>query len=692
MNADPYDRRLSQSAASGKTYICAPVYGSDAENSTIVKLANKAVPLHINGHIQEALTLWRDIAGRQPQSVLEKILAANALTIAGGDKDCLQIVKQGLLSNEAGFDHFLQSAAYFFNTGRAAEARQALMRAVSFSPPMPALTGLLRITADMKFYDIALKAITDHGRASAEEPEYQLEKARIYISTQQRDAALTAAINAANRLGLTAQTAAALGGAAIINNRQDIMGQCYEYAHALPDKQRAAILYRWAEDCYGNGFYNRAAMLLKPLVEHDPANRRLRIFLASNLLSAGQTTGVDHLLRPIIKADPHNTEALIEYARFCFLTGDTGGARSAAAVVLDNDPLSVAALRILADIRADNIDPDIISGFEEVLARQHLAPRQASHIAYSLGVHYEQRSDFKNAFSKYQSANQHQQKSIGEKFRSGITDKITRFEAANDLLNVASSPQVTELAVVPVFIIGLPRSGTTLVEQILSMHPDIWAGGERPEIPFWLDEGLRCKNEKGASAAREWMQSQRETWRRGFLRPKNANALAVTDKTPGNIEHLAFIKWLLPEARIVYVTREPRDVATSIFAAPIRDAVTWAAGMENILDYYRFSLDCLEAAPDMNTISVSYENLVADIEHETRRILSFCGLSWSGECLNFTENARPVNTLSATQVRQPLYTTSIGRWRKFADSLSEWENSFIELEKRQSEISLAMNS
>jgi tetratricopeptide (TPR) repeat protein len=228
---------------------------------------------------------------------------------------------------------------------------------------------------------------------------------------------------------------------------------------------------------------------------------------------------------------------------------------------------------------------------------------------------------------------------------------------------------------VPVFIVGMPRSGTTLIEQIIASHPKVFGAGEL-RVMANLAEGLSDRN--GTLFPEVVPTMNGEHLRRlggDYLRSVRPVALAaerITDKMPGNFALAGLIHLALPNARIIHVCRDPRDTAFSCFS------VLFARGHEYSYDlselgrysraYQRLADHWRDVMPE-TMLEVSYEQVVADLEQQARRIIAHCGLEWDDACLAFHRTARSVRTASATQVRRPIYRSSIGRWRPYADVL-----------------------
>jgi hypothetical protein len=222
----------------------------------------------------------------------------------------------------------------------------------------------------------------------------------------------------------------------------------------------------------------------------------------------------------------------------------------------------------------------------------------------------------------------------------------------------------------PLFIVGMYRSGTTLVEQILSSHPDIAAGGE---LTVWTPTDMDVD---AATGALDRDRAQAATAK--YLTALNKigpSAARVTDKLPFNFFRLGAIHALMPEARIIHCRRDPIDTCLSIYATLFNTRITFAARKDDLAFCYRQYLRLMEhwrsVLPSDIFIEVEYEQLVADREAQTRRLVAFSGLDWNDGCLNPERNERAIGTSSAWQARQPVYETSLQRWRRYEPWLGD---------------------
>ncbi len=237
----------------------------------------------------------------------------------------------------------------------------------------------------------------------------------------------------------------------------------------------------------------------------------------------------------------------------------------------------------------------------------------------------------------------------------------------------------------PVFVVGLPRTGTTLVEQILASHPLVHGAGELEELqrlfrslPDLVDrpssdpfEALAVLNSQSAKTAARMYLAKLDA-----LAP--AAAERIVDKMPDNVRYVGLISMLFPAARVVVCTRDFRDVALSCWQTGFEKnpwANDWNHIARRFADHQRI-LDHWQRVLPAVSVVVRYEDLVLNLEKHARQLIEFVGLDWNAACLQFHETRRVVRTASYSQVRQPLYTDSVERWRHYESSLGPMFDAF----------------
>jgi tetratricopeptide (TPR) repeat protein len=229
---------------------------------------------------------------------------------------------------------------------------------------------------------------------------------------------------------------------------------------------------------------------------------------------------------------------------------------------------------------------------------------------------------------------------------------------------------------VPVFIIGMPRSGTSLVEQILASHPKVFGAGERYELGD-LADAIEGKNgaefpEAVAGISGEEFNALGTNYVTA-MRALAPDAERIIDKMPSNFFNAGLAHLALPNVRIIHTRRDPRDTAVSCFSIlfalghaysyDLRELGRYIAAYQRLMEHWR------QVLPNGVMLEVQYEQLVGGLKTEAKRIVEFCGLDWDEACLSFYKTERPVRTASVIQVRQPIYPSSVGRWRAYENEL-----------------------
>lgn len=332
----------------------------------------------------------------------------------------------------------------------------------------------------------------------------------------------------------------------------------------------------------------------------------------------------------------------------------------------------LAYFNLIRSSRASEDDRPMLRQMAELLEDRSLPPAQHGLLAYGLGKGHEDMSEFEQAMGYYDRANRIE---YGRKFGSEPCDmeanRAAYMAAKRRFADTAVASEREASGVTPIFVFGMIRSGTTLLEQILSSHPEVGGAGE---VPFWprrrsaayAADGLSLDPGALAALADEYL---------ALLAKIAPGKPFVVDKMPTNFMHAGLLSAAFPSAPLLHVRRDPLDTCLSIYATHNRVPIPWSHDKANIaLNYERYMdlMDFWAANLPRNRITeVRYEALVSDPRTAIADVLRACGLDWSEACLSPEKNTRSVSTPSVCQVRRPIYQTSVERWRRFEPWLGE---------------------
>lgn len=332
------------------------------------------------------------------------------------------------------------------------------------------------------------------------------------------------------------------------------------------------------------------------------------------------------------------------------------------------DPLaaSIALLRAQAP-------ETLVDEAEAMLARAAVSEHQQAYLHYVLGKRDDARGAHAEAARHWSSANALRRRVDGGFDRAEFSAKIdATIEALTaDLLRARHGDALRDPR--PLFVLGMPRSGTTLAEQILAAHPQAHGCGELTGIVSIAQNasagtGLRWPQDAARFDA-AWARRHAVDYLGSAASPAGGDAQRLVDKQPYNFLHVGLIAMLFADARIVWCRRDPRDIALSIFSESFSPLATYATDIDDIRFFIeeqeRLMLHWRSVSP-LPMLEVQYETMVTETDAQIRRLIDFAGLPWDERCLDFHNSGRSVQTLSRWQVRQPVHTKSVGRWRNHA--------------------------
>ncbi len=357
--------------------------------------------------------------------------------------------------------------------------------------------------------------------------------------------------------------------------------------------------------------------------------------------------------------------------------GQFSEAEEALNLSLDIEPNQGLAYYLLANNRkVTEEDRPTYQKLEQVLATQILDPVERSFGNFALGKAFDDLKDYETALARLDLANGEgvpYQPVTAESDR--FAKRTRQFAAIIDAEKIRANQLAEQYDVAPIFIVGMPRSGTTLLEQILSRHPLVGAAGEQS---FWRDAGRRIidlpTGEVHSTALA--MAGHRYV---DLLQSIAPGRRLVTDKFPSNYVYLGILQMVFPKAKFIHATRHPIDTSLSIYMRPFFALHESGRPRQRIVDAYQVYRQSMEHWKHVmepgSILDVQYEQLVTDQERVIRSILAHCDLPWEEGCLHPDKGDRRVVTFSKWQVRQPVYTTSVERWRNY----EPWLGAFRQL-------------
>jgi tetratricopeptide (TPR) repeat protein len=390
-----------------------------------------------------------------------------------------------------------------------------------------------------------------------------------------------------------------------------------------------------------------------------------RLGKARALLTENRNQEAEQVLRHTLALDPVNAMAhdllgnlLSEFGRFeeareCF--------QRAIAIA----PLLAGSYYDLVRCRpVTRDDVGLLQGMEAALATPGLEAAQRLRLHLAIGKAADDLGDYALAMQHFDAADAVRRGSTP--FDSAaFSIEIDRLIARCTPELIARAPELGTSDATPVFIIGMPRSGTTLVEQIVSMHPDVEAGGE---LNFWNERGAAWHRYGAAGNETPFIAKAAADYL-GVLRAIASKAARVTDKMPFNFLWAGLVHVAFPRAIIIHCRRTAVDTALSIHQTHFHPGLAFPTGGAELVAYFRSYQRLIDhwrsVLPANRLIEVDYEDLTRAPEPVIRRIIGACGLAWHDACLRPECNPRPVKTPSKWQTRQPIYRSSVARWRRY---------------------------
>jgi len=419
-----------------------------------------------------------------------------------------------------------------------------------------------------------------------------------------------------------------------------------------------------------SGRADLALTRMRRAVDLAPNHAGLRCDMAQMHIGAQQFDEAEASVDKAIELDPSFAYALGAKVELLQTVGRHDEAAALAAQAVEKHPADARIVLAFAQIaRRIKRERDAIDLLEKLL-RTNIPDSARATALFRLGALHDAVGEYETAWKAFTTANI----LIGTQFdpdrHDANTDAMIANWSAEALRTIPRSNQRSEQ---PVFIVGMPRSGTSLVEQVLASHPKVHGAGELPDLPVIAADLKGAPNSidpvivdpsvitrKGVDgAAKKFL---------GSLYTKGARGPRVTDKLPINFFLVGVIDRLFPNARVIHTKRNALDTCVSCYTNHFQGAYHWAYRLDHLGRFhnaYERLMDHWKATLDIPIHTVVYEELVDDLEGQARKLIDFIGLEWDDACLEFHKSKRVVTTLSNEQVRRPIYKSSSGRWRNY---------------------------
>lgn len=425
-----------------------------------------------------------------------------------------------------------------------------------------------------------------------------------------------------------------------------------------------------------SGEFEAAEKTFRRTIQLNPVDRPARVGLAETLQEAGRFEDALDVIRDAMTIWPRDASLNYRFGVVLMEKGDLAGAAERLRSALSVDPNMAEAWLALTQVKQQRESDDELAAMERQHAQKPAGSAGRMQLSFGLGKAYEDMKAYDRAFDFFTEGNTILRKTIdydGARSRADFAAMKATFDAS--LFNDKMSDDVSEDT--PIFVIGMPRSGTTLIEQILASHPQVFGAGElrylRDSIAKCFPMDMQGGFPAGIRALPTTMFSAAGRTYLDMLQKNHSGHRHVTDKMPGNFLLVGFIRLMLPHAKIIHCVRDPVATCLSIYKTHFRNSGhLYGYDLVELADFYNHYADMMRhwhsVLPGV-VHDVHYEHFVTDQESQTRKLVAYCGLPWDDACLAFHESARPVRTASVAQVRQPIYQGSIDLWRRYGDRI-----------------------
>ncbi|MBI3223121.1 MAG: sulfotransferase [Nitrosomonadales bacterium] len=544
----------------------------------------------------------------------------------------------------------------------------------------PSLNNMGSIRREQKRHG---EAIEWYRKAVAANPNYlePLSNLGALLLEEDRDEEARATLSKALQINPNfAEAVCNMGGVNLAQERNDAAYACYQRALQLRPVYVEAQL-GLAKTYQALERLGDAKATALRVLQIEPDNVKAHVLLGSIYSELAQPEQAEGQYDRALQLDPGSDDTLLGLGHLCMENGKMDSAEELFRRALAIKPDNLAARIHLVQakkVKAD--DENFVALLEEEKKLADFSENKAMSLHFALGKCYDDSKDYERAFPHFLAGC----KIKRSKLAYDPEDAAKQFAALTEIFDRATIDGLRgagDPSELPVFVLGMPRSGTTLTEQIIASHPEVYGAGELHDLlrvahrnitgttaPIVFPDNLRSLDQQTLTAwGAEYVAG---------LKQRAPTARRITDKMPANFFAVGLIHLMLPNAKIIHVNRNPVDTCVSCYTRLFNRKQEHTYDLAELgryyADYVRLMQHWRKVLPAGAFLDVQYEDIVADQEGQARRLIEYCGLEWNDACLDFYNTQRAVRTASLTQVRQPIYTSSVERWRhyeKFLDPL-----------------------
>jgi tetratricopeptide (TPR) repeat protein len=395
------------------------------------------------------------------------------------------------------------------------------------------------------------------------------------------------------------------------------------------------------------------------------------------LTELGRRADALQYYRQAAHLEPENARHYYNLGSLQRTLGDFEGAEKNFKKTIELNPVDYEAWKLRSELKRQSADDNHVAELEALLEEGIEDNKGAANVCYALAKELEDLGEADRSFAYLERGASARRRQMQYELKRDLDtiSTIRRVFSKEQLANLGPGIDNDE----PIFVLGMPRTGTTLVERILGCHSDVQAAGELPNFAVEMMKLVRAQA-AGRKMTRDGMvelSTEIDYARLGrayvdSARPAATTAKHFVDKLPLNYLYVGMIQQALPNAKIVHVQRDPMDTCYAVFKALFIDAYPFSYDLEEMAQYYVAYHELMthwQAVLPGAMLAVRYEDLVTDFEVESRRLLDYCNLEWQPDVLDFHASSEASTTASTVQVRQRVYTSSVGRWRDYEQQL-----------------------